>query len=412
MAEAFLSMTIMDRVVLVGIANQGSKVILAAGPRSLVLNTLNNTQWDRYNLPMVSTVDQSLLAWYAEHARDLPWRRQRDPYAVWVSEVMLQQTRVETVIPYYLRWMDRFPTVEVLAAASRDEVLGVWEGLGYYRRAHNLHHAARILVAEYGGELPSEVDKLRCLPGIGPYTSAAIAAIAFNRDVVALDGNLRRVISRLIDLPIDPRSQEGERQLRSWALGALPLGHSSVFNQALMDLGATVCVPRIPDCPSCPLAQFCLAFQRGVQDERPVRNPRRPTPHITAAAAVLRRGEQVFIGRRPEGMLLGGLWEFPGGRLEQEESLDACLRREINEELGAVIEVGATLGAFNHTYTHFRVTVHAFECELKEGEPQALEHSEFRWVYPECLREYPMGKIDRAIARTILEQADHPSVEG
>jgi A/G-specific adenine glycosylase len=361
---------------------------------------------------MVTTVSQSLLAWYAKHARDLPWRRQRDPYAVWVSEVMLQQTRVETVIPYYSRWMDRFPTVEVLAAASRDEVLGIWEGLGYYRRAHNLHQTAHILVNEYGGKLPREVDKLRSLPGIGPYTAAAIAAIAFNCDVVALDGNLRRVISRLIDLPIDPRSSEGKRQLHSWALGTLPAGQSSTFNQALMDLGATVCVPRIPDCLVCPLARFCLAFQHGVQHERPVRAQRRPIPHITAAAAVLRRGEQVFIGRRPEGVLLGGLWEFPGGRLEPGESLQACLRREIGEELSVEVEVGAKLGAFKHTYTHFHVTVHAFECELKGEEPQALEHSEVRWVHPERLREYPMGKVDRAIARTILEQADRPSVDG
>ncbi|KPK90398.1 MAG: hypothetical protein AMJ88_16190 [Anaerolineae bacterium SM23_ 63] len=361
---------------------------------------------------MVSTVAQSLLAWYAKHARDLPWRRQRDPYAVWVSEVMLQQTRVETVIPYYSRWMERFPTVEALAAASRDEVLGTWEGLGYYRRAHNLHQAAHMLVTEYGGKLPGEVDKLRRLPGIGPYTAAAIAAIAFNRDVVALDGNLRRVISRLIDLPIDPRSPEGESQLRSWALGELPSGRSSTFNQALMDLGAMVCVPRIPDCVTCPLAQFCLAFQRDVQDARPVRTQRRPIPHITAAAAVLRRGEQVFIGRRPEGVLLGGLWEFPGGRLEPGESLETCLRREIGEELSVEVEVSAKLGIFNHTYTHFHVTVHAFECELKGEEPQALEHSEVRWVSPENLEEYPMGKVDRAIARTILEHAGRPSVGG
>ncbi len=361
---------------------------------------------------MTSTVAQVLLTWYAKHARDFPWRRQRDPYAVWVSEVMLQQTRAETVVPYYSRWMDRFPTVEALAAASRDEVLGLWEGLGYYRRAHNLHQAARLLVAEYGGELPGEVDKLRLLPGIGPYTAAAIAAIAFNQDVIAIDGNLRRVISRLIDLAIDPRSPEGERQLRSWASGELPLGQSSKFNQALMDLGAMVCVPRTPNCSACPLARSCLALQRGVQDERPVRTPKKPIPHITAVAAVLRCDEHVFIGRRPEGVLLGGLWEFPGGKPEPEESLKACLRREMGEELGVEIDVGVKLGVFNHAYTHFRVTVHAFECKLKGGEPQALEHSEVRWVSPERLREYPMGKIDRAIAHTILEDTDQPSVDG
>jgi A/G-specific adenine glycosylase len=354
----------------------------------------------------------ALLAWYAEHARDLPWRRQRVPYAVWVSEVMLQQTRAETVVPYYLRWMDRFPTVETLAAASRDEVLGIWEGLGYYRRAHNLHQAAHILVAEHDGKLPGEVDELRHLPGIGPYTAAAIAAIAFNRDVIAIDGNLRRVISRLIDLAIDPRSAEGERHLRSWALRELPSGQSSVFNQALMDLGAMVCVPRRPNCGVCPLTWSCLAFQQGVQDARPVRSPRKKIPHITAAAAVLRRGERVLIGRRPEGVLLGGLWEFPGGRLEPEESLESCLRREICEEIGVEVEVGVSLGAFNHAYTHFRVTVHAFECKLIRGDPQAIEHSEVRWVSPERLREYPMGKIDRAIAHTILEDTDQSSVGG
>ena len=361
---------------------------------------------------MVSTTAKSLLAWYAKHARDLPWRGQQDPYAVWVSEVMLQQTRVETVIPYYSRWMERFPTVEALAVASRDEVLGMWEGLGYYRRAHHLHQAAHVIVAEYGGKLPDEVDKLRDLPGIGAYTAAAIVAIAFNRDVVALDGNLRRVLSRLVDLTIDPRSPEGERQLLSWALGELPSGQSSIFNQALMDLGATVCVPRIPDCARCPLAQFCLAFQRGVQDDRPVRTQRRPIPHITAAAAVLRRGKQVLIGRRPEGGLLGGLWEFPGGRLESGESLEACLRREIGEELSIEVEVGAKLGTFNHTYTHFHVTVHAFECELGEEEPRALEHSEVQWVSLENLEDYPMGKVDRAIARTISGHPDRPSAGG
>jgi A/G-specific adenine glycosylase len=361
---------------------------------------------------MSSTIAQALLAWYAEHTRDFPWRRRRDPYAVWISEVMLQQTRAETVVPYYLRWMDRFPTVEALAAASRDEVLGMWEGLGYYRRAHNLHQAAHILLAEYDGKLPGAVDKLRHLPGIGPYTAAAIAAIAFNQDVIAIDGNLRRVISRLIDLAIDPRSPEGERHLRSWALGELPSGRSSIFNQALMDLGSMVCVPRTPNCGVCPLARSCLAFQRGVQDARPVRPPRKQIPHITAAAAVLRQGERVLIGRRQEGVLLGGLWEFPGGRLEPEESLESCLRREIGEEIGVEIEVGVRLGAFNHAYSHFRVTVHAFECELIKGEPQAIEHSEIRWVSPERLREYPMGKIDRTIAHTILENPDQPSVEG
>lgn len=351
---------------------------------------------------MSSTLAESLFEWYTENARNLPWRVQTDPYAVWISEVMLQQTRVETVIPYYIRWMVRFPSVEALAEASRDEVLVQWEGLGYYRRAHHLHLAARIILAEYDGELPCHLDQLRRLPGIGPYTSAAIAAIAFNKDVVALDGNLRRVFSRLSDLTIDPRSPKGERQLLSMARGILPSGKASTFNQALMDLGATVCTPRTPTCSTCPLIPFCLAFQRGIQEERPVRRSRKPPPHITAVAAVLSRETEVLIGRRPEGGLLGGLWEFPGGKPEPGEALESGLRRELGEELGIEVELGPRLGIFKHAYTHFQVLVYAYACRLVAGEPQALEHTDLRWVHPEELGEYPMGKVDRAISRTIV----------
>ena len=352
---------------------------------------------------MSSTLTESLFEWYTENARNLPWRAPTDPYAVWISEVMLQQTRVETVIPYYIRWMDRFPNVESLAEASRDEVLVQWEGLGYYQRAHHLHLAAGIILAEHDGELPRQLDQLRRLPGIGPYTSAAIAAIAFNQDVIALDGNLRRVFSRLSDLTIDPRSAKGERQLLSMARGLLPSGKASTFNQAFMDLGATVCTPRAPTCSACPLTLFCLAFQRGTQEERPVRRSRRAPLHITAVAAVLSRETEVLIGRRPEGMLFGGLWEFPGGEPEPGESLEASLQRELGEALGIEVELGPRLGIFKHAYTHFQALVHAYACRLVDGEPQALEHTELRWVRPEELGEFPMGKVDRAISRRILQ---------
>ncbi len=262
-----------------------------------------------------------------------------------------------------------------------------------------------MIAHKHGGGLPNRVEDLRRLPGIGPYTAAAIAAIAFDSDIVALDGNLRRVISRLIDLKVDPRSPQGERRLRSWASEILPAGKASAFNQALMDLGAMVCTPRGPACADCPLSRHCLAYQRGVQEARPIRTPRKPVPHVVATAAVLRRGRKVLIGRRPEGVLLGGLWEFPGGKLEKGESLEAGLRRELSEELGVEIEVGPTLGVFNHAYTHFRVTVHAFQCQLLEGEPQALSHAEIRWVRSDELVDFPMGKVDRAIARSVTAAA-------
>lgn len=356
-----------------------------------------------YNAVMSSDLAKSLLTWYRKHGRDLPWRRSRNPYAIWISEIMLQQTRVETVIPYFYRWMESFPTIERLAAAEREQVLAHWEGLGYYRRAHTLHQAAQRVIREHDGELPADVAALERLPGIGRYTAAAIAAIAFDIDTIALDGNLRRVFSRLIDLEVDPRTSHGDQRIRKIAEAILPKGRAAAFNQAMMDLGAMVCSPANPACGECPVIGHCQAKQRGVQEQRPVKKPRARIPRYEAAAAVLRRDGKVLIGRRPEGKLLGGLWEFPGGKIEPDESLEACLRREVIEELGAEIQVLAKLGSYNHAYTHFRVTVVAFEARLIQGEPRALEHTELRWVGVDRLGEYPMGKVDRSIATDLME---------
>jgi A/G-specific adenine glycosylase len=351
---------------------------------------------------MIHPAAQALLSWYAENARDLPWRKQHDPYAIWVAEIMLQQTRVETVIPYYQRWMAHLPTIGVLAKASMDEVLRLWEGLGYYRRAHNMQKAAVIITEQFEGQLPSSVRELKTLPGIGEYTAAAIAAVAFDIDAVALDGNLRRVMARLLDLAIDPRLPEGGRRARAWAEGLLPRGQASAFNQALMDLGSAICLPRAPRCSECPLQAWCLAFEHGTQPLRPVRSKQKTIPHHQAAAGVLIQMGKVLIGRRPEDKLLGGLWEFPGGKQESGESLETSLRRELSEELDLEVRVGSLLGAFEQTYTHFRITVHTYYAEIITGEPRALAHTELAWVVPSNLVKYPMGKIDRAIARQLV----------
>jgi len=339
-----------------------------------------------------------LLAWYERNARQLPWRGHPDPYAVWVSEIMLQQTRVETAIPYFLRWMERFPTIPDLAAASQQEALAAWEGLGYYSRVRNLHRAAQILVAGHAGELPGDPQTLRHLPGIGRYTAAAIASIAFGSDVPALDGNIRRVLARIFDVDLPARSPQGERRLWELAAEHLPPGRAGDYNQALMDLGATVCTPRQPDCPHCPVNDLCAAYPLGVQEQRPVLKARPSQPHYTVTAAVIQRDGQVLIARRPADGLLGGLWEFPGGKLQPGEDLAACLRREIKEELDAEVAVHGQIGVYNHAYTHFRVTLHAFRCSLERGEPRNLEHAALAWAPPDALEAYPMGKIDRAIA--------------
>ncbi len=349
---------------------------------------------------------KALLDWYAENARQLPWRfrleDRRCPYATWVSEIMLQQTRVETVIPYFRRWMERFPTVAALASAPLGVVLSAWEGLGYYSRARNLWRAAQIVVQEYGGELPADVEKLRQLPGIGRYTAGAIASIAFGLDEAALDGNIRRVLARWFDVSEPARSPAGERCLWQLAREHLPAGRAGDFNQALMDLGALICTPRSPACDRCPLAGDCQAYRQGIQEQRPVLERKAPVPHHTVAAAVIVEQDRLMIAQRPEQGLLGGLWEFPGGKLEVGETLPDCLRREIREETGAEIEVGELLGIYRHAYTHFRVTLHAFWCRLANGaQPQALEARELRWVDPDEMANFAMGKIDRQIAMDI-----------
>ena len=353
---------------------------------------------------MANPLSEKLLEWYAVHARDLPWRGHPDPYAIWISEIMLQQTRVEAVIPYFHRWMARFPSVFELAAAPQQEVLSLWEGLGYYARARNLHQAAALIVEEYAGQLPQDAEELQKLPGIGRYTAAAISSIAFGKDQAALDGNIRRVLARVFDVDLPARSTQGERLLWQLAKENLPTGSAGEYNQALMDLGARICTPSTPNCPQCPLALHCQSLKLGNQQERPVKKTKPEIPHYTVAAAVIRSNGKVFIAQRPDKGLLGGMWEFPGGKIEPNESLETCLKREICEELNVDIAVGAPVGVYQHGFTHFKITLHAFECQLVQGSPVANEHNDLRWVKLAELQDFPMGKVDRQIAEALNRQ--------
>lgn len=343
-------------------------------------------------------LSDKLLAWYAEHGRDMPWRQTRDPYAIWVSEIMLQQTRVETVLPYYLRFMDRYPTVDALAEAPLEEVLKLWEGLGYYARARNLHKAARIVVDRFDGELPESEQELASLPGIGRYTADALGAIVFHRDALALEANLKRVLARLFNIHLDPKRPEGEKELRQRGMSILPAGKASEFNQALMDLGALICAPRSPACEVCPVEADCLAFQNNTQDELPIRQPKGPLPLRQAVAAVLHENDNVLVSRHPEGGLLGGLWGFPSGYKEEGESNQLALQRVVNEQLGLEIDVDQPLSPLNHTYTHFRVELQPFTCRVASGSGRLREREDVRWVKAHELSEAPMGKLDRMLS--------------
>ncbi len=341
---------------------------------------------------------RKILNWYGQNGRKLPWRGDSDPYVVWVSEIMLQQTRVNSIFPYFNRWIKRFPKIPELAAASEQEVLSIWEGLGYYSRARNLRKAAKIIMEKYGGELPHDLASLRKLPGIGRYTVGAIASMAFGMNVATLDGNIRRVYSRVFNVTEYADGSVGEKILWALAEKYLPVGHAGDFNQALMDLGAIICLPRDPDCQVCPIMGLCDARKLGLQNLRPVLKPRASIPHHTVTAAILRRNGKILLAKRPSKGLLGGMWEFPGGKVEAGETVKDCLAREIREELGVEINIGESLGTYHHAYTHFRITLHAFLCEIINGEPKPLEAENLAWVPPGKLARYPMGKVDRQIA--------------
>ena len=364
----------------------------------------------------MTRLSSKLLAWYRAHKRTLPWRghAQHSAYAVWVSEIMLQQTRVETVIPYFEKWMHLFPTVQVLANASEHEVLHAWEGLGYYSRARNLHKAAKIVTQQYDGEIPRNLDELRKLPGIGRYTLGAIASIAFGMDTSALDGNIKRVYARIFDVTEPVDSLAGEKVLWELADENLPKGRAGDYNQALMDLGATICVPKNPRCLICPVMQLCQARQNGTQDQRPVKTPKKDVPHyIHAAGVVIERG-RVLLALRPSQGLLGGMWEFPNGRVSGDPArgLPKALKTGYNLQLRAERKVGVlptrsrsayrqeSLGIVQHGYSHFSVTAHVFRCELT-SKPKA---SNLKWVPLKDLDDYPMGKIDRQIAKMIANK--------
>ena len=353
----------------------------------------------------MQTLRQSLLAWYQQQGRDLPWRHTRDPYLIWVSEIMLQQTQVKTVIPYYLRWLQQFPTIETLANAHQQAVLKAWEGLGYYTRARNLHRAAQIVMEQHSGKFPQDIAAAVALPGIGRTTAGGILSAAFNQPTPILDGNVKRILSRLMAL----RQPPGKVLERLWHLSEALLSPENPrdFNQALMDLGATRCTRHQPACLLCPWQSACQAYNQNMQLEIPMTEARAPLPHKQIGVGIVwNEQNQVLIDRRPQTGLLGGLWEFPGGKIEPGESVEDCIRRELQEELAIEVEVGQHLITINHTYTHFKVTLNVFHCRHLQGQPQPIECDEVRWVDVSALDQFPFPKANIQIIDALKAQLE------
>jgi A/G-specific adenine glycosylase len=356
------------------------------------------------------TFRTDLLDWFDENKRSMPWRETDDPYRIWVAEIMLQQTRVDTVRDYYPRFLETFPTVESLAAADRDEVLKQWEGLGFYARARHLHEAAQSVVDEYDGTVPETMSAIRDLKGIGPYTAAAVLSIAYRKPHAVLDGNVTRVLSRVFAVKEDATTSSAQRHLRNLANELLATSRPGDFNQAMMELGALVCTPRTPLCDRCPLQSVCRAHEAGTEEDYPITPESEPVPHHDIAVGLVFDEDRLLIQRRPDEGLLGGLWEFPGGKQEEGESLKTACRREVREELGIDVAVDDHFYTLSHAYSHFKITLHAYRCHVEDGTPEAREGQPFKWVAVHDLDDYAFPRANRRLIEELERRQTEPSL--
>jgi A/G-specific adenine glycosylase len=344
-------------------------------------------------------IQAKLLQWFKKNKRDLPWRNTKDPYAIWVSEIMLQQTQVNTVIPYYKKFLKSFPTVGHLAKSDLSKVLKVWEGLGYYSRARNLHRASQIVLNQFHGKIPNSQKDLLRLPGIGRSTAGAILSFAFAKEAPILDGNAKRVLSRLFTVSGNPGEKKTEQLLWKISESLIPRGYSNPFNQALMDLGSMLCTPKDPQCPRCPLRDLCKGKASGEPERFPAKSIKKKIPHIEAVAAVIQQNGKVLLKQRPPKGLLGGLWDFPNWRIQGEGRLRLRLRNRIQKEMGINVEVKESIGTFRQTFSHFKLTLQVLHCQSLNGKAKG------KWVPIRNLHLFPMSRIHRKIAETIDGEA-------
>ena len=348
-----------------------------------------------------------LQSWYRRNSRDLPWRRTNDPYAIWVSEIMLQQTQVATVIPYYEQFLSRFPTVAGLAAADEQDVLRLWEGLGYYRRARQLHAAAKTIVAEHECAFPRSVEAVHKLPGVGRYTAGAILSLAFDAREPILEANTVRLFSRLLAYRGNPLNAQGQGILWQAAGTILPRRRAGEVNQALMELGSRICTPREPSCECCPVASLCPTRREGLQSIIPPRKAKPQIEQVREAAVVVRNGKRVLIVRRSAGERWAGLWDFPRFPLAVEG--DRAVERELASSVDRLCSIQIVprglLRTLRHGVTRFRITLECHEADLVKSRgkcKQASRRTDQRWIYPKELADYPFSMTGRKIARLVM----------
>ncbi len=353
-----------------------------------------------------------LLKWYYRNKRDMPWRNTSDPYRIWISEIMLQQTRVDTVIPYYKRFLGTFPAVEDLAEADPQQVLKIWEGLGYYSRARNMHKAAKEVINKFEGVFPDTYKELIKLKGIGPYTAAAISSIAYKEKQAVVDGNVIRVLSRYFGVKDDIRRSAVKNEIQQLADAIIPQDYPGDFNQAVMELGAMVCTPKNPDCTNCPLSVNCFAFNSVETDIIPYKSPKKKIPHHQIGVGIITdRNGRLLIALRPDDVMLGGLWEFPGGKQKSGESIKDTVCRELEEELDVEVKVNKKFMVVKHAYSHFKITLHAYWCTIEHGTPKPKSSNALEWVTINEINEYPFPKANKMIIDK-LQKTGHPISEG
>ena len=348
---------------------------------------------------------QHILDWYEKNRRDMPWRNDKDPYRIWISEIMLQQTRVDQAWPYFERFISQFPTVYDLAKADQQQVLKAWEGLGYYSRARNLHAASKMIVEEYDGKLPEEYDEIIKLKGIGPYTAAAITSIAFGKANAVVDGNVIRVITRFYGIEEDVRKTGTTKQVQEHVNELISHEYPAEFNQGLMEIGSLVCTPTKPKCEECPISYDCVATKTAKTDTIPYKSPAKKKPHKHIGVGIIEGDDgKVLIALRPENVMLGGLWEFPGGKQEEGESIQQTVERELKEELGVEVHAYKEFMKLKHVYSHFSITLHAFNCKLLSGTPKPKSSQEIRWVNISELEEYPFPKANKQLTEKLISE--------